>query len=227
MKRIIVLAISALITAAIGAGAAAAAKPTPPGKSWVCHKAGPEKYVVIRVSTRAQLRGHMRHGDTAHATREAALTACANAVRVTPTRGGQKLEATLRAAPTATALGTGTFGSFTARVSAGQRRVCWTLTVNLTSSQLSTTGPVTELFAHIHGPRPTSSAIVVPLTLVAPATVATFNTTLQSGTATATGCETNVDREKILQILRDPGSYYVNVHTANFPGGAVEGTLSR
>ena len=36
-----------------------------------------------------------------------------------------------------------------------------------------------------------------------------------------------VDRELIREILRNPEEYYVNVHNAEFPDGAVRGQLSR
>jgi|SRR5688572_16258737 hypothetical protein len=41
----------------------------------------------------------------------------------------------------------------------------------------------------------------------------------------ASGC-VSADRELILDIVRDPSAYYVNVHTGEFPGGAVRGQLS-
>ncbi|MCV0403519.1 MAG: CHRD domain-containing protein [Chloroflexi bacterium] len=34
-----------------------------------------------------------------------------------------------------------------------------------------------------------------------------------------------VDQEIVNEILADPSEYYVNVHTAEFPGGAVRGQL--
>ena len=40
------------------------------------------------------------------------------------------------------------------------------------------------------------------------------------------GCTENVDPALIDQILANPANYYVNVHTTDFPGGAVRGQLS-
>jgi hypothetical protein len=34
-----------------------------------------------------------------------------------------------------------------------------------------------------------------------------------------------VDKEKLDPIVANPGAFYVNVHTAEFPGGAVRGQL--
>ena len=42
----------------------------------------------------------------------------------------------------------------------------------------------------------------------------------------ADGCVEGVDPILIQQILANPASYYVNVHTADFPAGAVRGQLS-
>lgn len=36
-----------------------------------------------------------------------------------------------------------------------------------------------------------------------------------------------VDKEKLEPIVANPGDYYVNVHTAEFPGGAVRGQLTK
>ena len=34
-------------------------------------------------------------------------------------------------------------------------------------------------------------------------------------------------REKIAEVLKNPASYYVNVHNADFPNGAIRGQLSK
>jgi hypothetical protein len=45
-------------------------------------------------------------------------------------------------------------------------------------------------------------------------------------TGVSTGCVTNVKRSLVRDIIRNPDEYYVNVHTTDFPAGAVRGQLS-
>jgi hypothetical protein len=40
------------------------------------------------------------------------------------------------------------------------------------------------------------------------------------------GC-VDADRNLLLEIIRSPANYYVNVHNADFPAGALRGQLSR
>jgi hypothetical protein len=67
--------------------------------------------------------------------------------------------------------------------------------------------------AHIHqGAVGVSGPVIVPL--AAP-----------DASGRANGCTTGVDRDLITKILTAPYNYYVNVHTTEFPAGAVRGQL--
>jgi hypothetical protein len=96
-------------------------------------------------------------------------------------------------------------GSGTAvfRVNAGQRQVCYTLNVQNIE-------PATV--AHIHRTPPDPGPIVVNLD---PPT-----------DGSSEGCAT-VTRELAQEIIQNPTIFYVNVHNAPHPGGAVRGNLSR
>ena len=97
-------------------------------------------------------------------------------------------------------------GSGTASITLnpGTGQVCYDYTV-------SNVGPL--LAGHIHeAPAGTAGGVVIAL----PPTSA-------SG---GSGC-VSADREVILEIIRNPTDYYVNVHNADFRGGALRGQLSR
>lgn len=95
-------------------------------------------------------------------------------------------------------------GTAELRINAGQRQVCYKLTV----SHLDTvTG------AHIHRAPPTAAGPVV-VGLMAPTSGA------------SSGCA-SVTRALAQQIIRNPGAFYVNVHTSAHPSGAIRAQLSR
>lgn len=95
-------------------------------------------------------------------------------------------------------------GSGTAEltINAGQRRVCY---------ELEVTGIAAATAAHIHIAPATDPGPVV-VGLAAPAD------------GDSSGC-VDVTRELALAIIRNPAGYYVNVHNAEFPAGAVRGQL--
>jgi len=41
------------------------------------------------------------------------------------------------------------------------------------------------------------------------------------------GCTSNVKKKLIAKIIDHPGRYYVNVHNATYPAGAIQGNLHR
>jgi hypothetical protein len=93
-------------------------------------------------------------------------------------------------------------GTATLAVNPGLGQICYELTV-------SGIAPATA--AHIHvGAVGVAGPVVVPL---APPT---------GGSVSACA---EVDRELALKILKRPADYYVNVHNADFPAGAVRGQL--
>jgi hypothetical protein len=86
----------------------------------------------------------------------------------------------------------------------GQGQICYELTV-------SDIAPATA--AHIHiAPAGSPGPVVVPL--AAPTS------------GSSSGC-VDVDPNLIKAIRQNPENYYVNVHNAEYPGGAVRGQLSK
>lgn len=92
-------------------------------------------------------------------------------------------------------------GSATIRLKPARKRVCATLTWRRIK---------TPVAAHIH--RVSDGSIAVDLTSAVP---------------DGTGCARGVPRSTIRAILDRPRRYYVNVHNAPYPAGAVQGTLHR
>lgn len=90
-------------------------------------------------------------------------------------------------------------------LNAGQGEVCWDITVqNITLPALA---------AHIHeGPAGVAGPIVIFLSP-------------PDASGQASGCRT-ADPSRIQDIIDNPEKYYVNVHTTDFPAGAVRGQLS-
>ena len=87
--------------------------------------------------------------------------------------------------------------------SPGGNEICFTLDV----SNLST-----AVAAHIHrGAAGVNGPIVV---------------TLQAPNNSSIGC-VSVDPALIKEIARNPEAFYVNVHTTDYPGGAIRGQLGK
>ena len=102
-----------------------------------------------------------------------------------------------------------TNGSGTARVTInpGQQRVCWDIDV-------ANLDPLTA--AHIHRGGTTQTGAPV---------VAFFN---PGQPVVLDGCTTaRVDRALLMELIQNPQRFYVNVHTAVYPGGAIRGQLGK
>ena len=98
-------------------------------------------------------------------------------------------------------------GLSTVIVHPGRGRLCFSIVVD--DIELPATA------AHIHvGRAGVAGPIVVPLTP-------------PDATGTSAGCVGDVDQQLLRQIKRHPRQYYVNVHTTDFPAGAVRGQLHR
>lgn len=96
-------------------------------------------------------------------------------------------------------------GHATIVVNYGASRLCWTIRVE------GITLPATA--AHIHvGAAGVPGPVVVGLS--APGTK-----------GASSGCAT-VSKDVLKAIIENPSGYYVNVHNADFPGGALRGQLT-
>jgi Cu/Zn superoxide dismutase len=197
VKRLLILAFLGVAVAVPFAGASAATHRGAAVRA-VCHFTG-KTYVKLKVSGPV-LRFHATHAADIV---PAPAGACPR-TRLTPTAGGTAITTNLvgeAESPAADPVGT---GQATIRLRQGQAQVCYTISAeNIT---LPAAG------AHIHsGPAGQSGPIVVPL-------VAPGSSGKSAGCAAAT-------RPLVAKILAGGADYYVNVHTTDFPGGAIRGQL--
>jgi hypothetical protein len=96
-------------------------------------------------------------------------------------------------------------GSFSAVVHQATNELCYGLTVQGISAPAA---------AHIHkAKRNKNGPIVIPLTPPS-----------AGDPGTSSGC-VNADSDLLRDIRKHPSRYYANVHTTDFPGGAVRGQL--
>ena len=101
----------------------------------------------------------------------------------------------------------GARGSFAMTANYGHKTVCYWL------SWENLTNPATA--AHIHvGAAGVAGGVVIPLTVVA----------ATSGSTSA--CIEDVDADLLKAIMQNPAGYYVNVHNALRPAGAIRGQLA-
>ena len=99
-------------------------------------------------------------------------------------------------------------GSATVRLNQGQRRICFRLAWSDVDGNF--------FAAHIHE-APAGSAGDVVVTL--------FEGEFEENDDEVSGCVTGVSRSLIKDIRQNPEDYYVNLHSTDFPGGAIRGQL--
>lgn len=199
MRRLMLTLATLVASMLVVGGVAATGAPPNPKKTTICHWAG-KKYVKISVGSRA-LKGHMHHGRDVMP----APAQCPSQPLSAARTGGRPLAATLTGAAELPGPGDadGT-GTATIRLNPGQGKVCFVLTAsNITLPAIG---------AHIHvAPAGTAGPIVV--TLSPP-----------DATGVSGGC-VSASRATIKAILQNPSGYYVNIHTSDFPAGAIRGQL--
>jgi hypothetical protein len=202
VKRLLVLLVPALAVTIPLATAEARTESPVAKKSAICHRtsSATRPYVKLRVSAR-QRAGHLRHAADII---PAPSGACPRTV-LTPTSGGTEFTIAMTGeaeSPAGEPAGTGTA---TVRARRNQGQVCFSMQVqNMTLPSVG---------AHIHtGAAGTSGDIVVQLR--AP-----------NASGAASGCVA-ASRSIVNQILANAAGFYVNVHTTEFPGGAVRGQLT-
>lgn len=198
MRRLsILLLFGAVSILAIG-GIAANGAPPSPKKATVCHWTG-KKYVRVTVGT-PSFKAHILHG----ADLIPAPQTCPTQVTAAK-RGGPPLVTRLTGAAEVPGPGDPDGrGSAIIRLNPSQLKICFYLTAS------NITLPASA--AHIHiGASTTFGNVVV--TLVAP-----------NATGISFGC-VSAPADVIAAIRANPSNYYVNVHTTDFPNGAIRGQL--
>lgn len=99
-------------------------------------------------------------------------------------------------------------GTATITVNRGQKRVCW---------EITTSGIETPTAAHIH----------IGLENTAPGNNIVVHLTTTSGcTTTVTPGGAALSTDLLAGLIQAPQLFYVNVHNAPFPAGALRGQLS-
>ena len=204
MKKTVAILVAAAGSLSLLATFAQAGPTGASAKTTICHrtKSAQHPYRQIAVGN-ASLAAHVRHGADII---PAPQGGCPSGV-MTPRHGGRPLSAAMTGAAERPGPGDpdGT-GTATIRLTPGLGRVCFVLTV------ANITLPATA--AHIHIAPPTDPGpVVVPL--VPP-----------DASGSSQGCVTTT-RAIVKAILKNPSAYYVNVHTTDFPDGAVRGQLGK
>jgi hypothetical protein len=154
------------------------------------------------MSRRPTARTALLAATTALAAAGASTLLLAPAQAAPPEQAGKKLTTALTGAAEVPGPGDADgVGTASVNVVPGLGRICYSLEVS---------GIAPAAAAHIHvGAADVAGPVVQGL--------------MPPTTGASSGCVTN--RELAFKLVRDPGAYYVNVHNAEFPAGAVRGQL--
>jgi hypothetical protein len=99
-------------------------------------------------------------------------------------------------------------GTATITIDRNARTLCYAISTQNVALPL--------LAAHIH---------VAPVGQAGPVVVPLFTQPINAATVPRT-CLTGLDKNLLKDIIRNPENYYVNVHNAPFPNGAIRGQLA-
>jgi hypothetical protein len=169
--------------------------------SAICHRTSSKTspYTTLRVSGKA-LKTHLAHAADIFPVPKGG---CPRTV-LTPTSQGTALQVALVGEAETPAGDPVATGTATVRLRAGQGQICY---------QIAATNLPPAAAAHIHrGAAGVAGPVLVPLTT-------------PNAAGASSGCATAA-RSLVASILKAPASFYVNVHTQEFPAGAIRGQLS-
>jgi hypothetical protein len=201
VKRLAVISFSILVVGSSVAAWLSTASASSAATRTICHRTSSKAkpYVKLRVSA-GQLAAHAKHAADII---PAPAGGCPSSI-LTSAAGGRAMQVTMTGEAESPAGDPVATGSATIRLRAGQGQVCY---------QLAADNLPPAVAAHIHrGAAGVAGPVVIPL--------ATPNSAGKSA-----GC-TKVSRSLVASILASPATFYVNMHTAEFAGGAIRGQLS-
>ncbi len=199
MKRLGFL-LAVLVLVAAGAALTTAVAGTHAASKAICHRtsSATKPYAKLSVPAKA-LAVHLKHPADIYPVPK---SGCPKTLLATT--GGTAFDVTLvgnSESPAGDPVGNGTA---TVRLRLGQAQACYKLAVKDLPAAVA---------AHIHsGAAGSSGPVVIPL--ITP-----------KADGTSSGCAATT-RSLVAAILKNPAGYYVNVHTAEFPGGAIRGQLT-
>jgi len=202
MRKLLLLAVPVLVLGSFGVAQASHEKAA--AKTAVCHKVGSKYQRVLAVGSK-QLKAY-----TANQADIIPAPAACPKVLLSPTSSGKGITSftvnMLGVAEQPDPADADGKGTATFRLRSGEGQVCYSLSV-------SNIGPATG--AHIHkGNADASGPVYVPLTT-------------PNASGSSSGCAKVASRKIVSDILKAPSTYYVNVHTADFAGGAIRSQLQR